>query len=106
MLKRFYITMSLWFLAICALGMFARGLPNGFAIVIVGILPIGLAFILLLLFYVLDKTVPGSGQECPGFNNPEATSAEIPLIVWGGQAQTYPVEPQHQCNTIRLEPSQ
>ncbi len=63
MLKRFYISLAFWFLAICALGLYARTLPeDGLAVVLLGILPIGFAFILLLLFYVPPKPLPDHGQ--------------------------------------------
>lgn len=107
MLKRFYITIGLWFVAICALGLFARGSQDGLAMVLVGILPIGLVFILLLLFYVPPKAaVPTFDHDGSGFIDPASNASERQMVDWEGQAVTYPVEPHRQCKTIQLKPSQ
>lgn len=106
MLKRFYITMTLWFLAICALGLYARTTPDGLSVVLLGILPIGLFFILLLLFYVPSKP---TADRWSTMGNPggwtDTTAAAAPIVVdWAGRAETYPVVPQRQCDTMQLRP--
>ena len=104
MLNRFYMTMALWFSAVCALGLFAHNSQSGIAIVLLGIIPIGLAFILLLLFFVLPRPSQTPAQAWTAVLDQDlAVSAPVqPVVDWRGQANSFSIEPQHQCNTIRL----
>lgn len=53
-LHRFYLSLAIWFIASSALGILA---PN-LAIVLMGLIPLGLGFILLLVFYVPETETP------------------------------------------------
>lgn len=100
MLKRFYITLVLWVLAICALGLYARTSPHGLSIVLLGILPLGFGFILLLLFYV-----PGApSQVLTDYVGQSNNQEKKPVVDWGGTAAVYPVVPHHQYNSIEWSP--
>lgn len=104
MLNRFYISIVVWLGAVTALGLFARGSQDGIAIVLAGIIPIGVGFILLLLYFVLRNPSSTPNQELPGITTPSARAGATPVIDWAGKAPTWPVEPRIQCDTIRLEP--
>ena len=105
MLKRFCITMAFWVLAICALGLFARGYSDGISIVLLGVMPIGFAFISLLLFYVPPKPSPVAAESWSHFTSTVTSQAESFRVDWEGQTHTFPTEPHRQFDAMRLPPA-
>lgn len=81
MLNRFYITIALWFLSICALGLLATSIAQ----VIVGVMPLGLMLIVLLLYYVPESTETTASQ---GLNvdSRQLGSQQDSLLDWPAQA--------------------